>query len=78
MVTADVHPADNLPQITEAIKPVLGDAYCYDSTVRPSKSSREILLLADQRASCLYILISRLMAADRIRSVALVHSVHVH
>ena len=26
--------ADNLPQVTDAIKPVLGDAYCYDSTVR--------------------------------------------
>ena len=26
---------DNLPQVTEAIKPVLGEYYCYDSTVSP-------------------------------------------
>lgn len=28
---------DNLEKVTEAIKPVLGDSYCYDSTVSPSR-----------------------------------------
>ena len=36
---ADVMTADNLPAVTEAIRPVLGAHYCYDSTVRVSLSS---------------------------------------
>ena len=55
---------DNLPQATKAIKPILGEYYNYDSTVR--------------RSSLLLISVLKIFnEACNIRPVEIVHTMHI-
>jgi hypothetical protein len=60
---------DNLPEVTEAIKPVLGEYYNYDSTVRLSLFLLSALLIITLGLS--------IIKACNIRPMEIFHTMHV-
>ena len=51
---------DNLPEVTDAIKPILGEYYNYDSTVRPP-----FLLLSDFAPKVVQLSLRYMPCGDR-------------